>query len=124
MTDTLIAKLEKLTGPSREVDADIFIAITPGVRKAGRIDRDGGVVGWWPRDTAYQGAREVSRFTASIDAKLPGEDIVYMRRITDAAGSWYEVQQAGSYTYTGRHAIEAVARRIARLKACAQGEAA
>lgn len=56
-------------GPSRALDAAIFIAITPGVADAGRIDVVGGMVGWWPRiGGGYQSAREVPRYTDSIEA--------------------------------------------------------
>ncbi len=76
MTRTeLIDLLEAAEGPSRELDEEIFIQITPGVLEAGRIDRGSaadlpGRVGWWPRDTAYQSTRAVPHYTASIDAAL------------------------------------------------------
>ena len=66
----LIKRLEKAEFSSRELDAEIFILITPGVAEAGRIDRDGGVVGWWPKDRPYQSAREVPRYTNSVDAAI------------------------------------------------------
>jgi hypothetical protein len=68
----LIARLEKATGPSRELDAAIFIKVTPGVKEAGRIDvdKDRGVVGWWPKDAPYQSARDVPAYTASLDAAM------------------------------------------------------
>jgi hypothetical protein len=76
----LIDMLKAAQGPSRELDAEIFITITPGVLEAGRIDRDGGVVGWWPKDTAYQSAREVPRYTASVDeaVKLIPEGLFWL----------------------------------------------
>lgn len=72
MTDTLLERVKKAVGPDRAIDGDLFIEFTPGIQEAGRIDRDftGGVVGWWPTDGPYQSAREVPRYTASIDAAL------------------------------------------------------
>lgn len=66
----LIERLERATGASRELDAEIFIAVTPGVAEAGRIDRSGGCVGWWPKDGPYQSAQDSPRYTASLDAAL------------------------------------------------------
>jgi hypothetical protein len=68
--EALIERLEKATGPDRELDAEIFIEVTPGVKDAGRIDRDGGVVGWWPKDGPYESARITPDYTSSIDAAL------------------------------------------------------
>lgn len=72
MTDlpALLERIKAADGPSRELDAEIFIRFTPGVADAGRIDRDHGVVGWWPRDNGYQAAREVPSYTYSIDTAL------------------------------------------------------
>lgn len=66
--DDLITRLEAASEGSRELDADIFIAVTPGVADAGRVDRDRGLVGWWPKDRPYQSAREVPHYTESFDA--------------------------------------------------------
>lgn len=66
----LLAAVEMAEGPSRELDADLFIVTTPGILNAGRIDRDFGVVGWWPRDACYQSAREVPHYTSSVDEAL------------------------------------------------------
>lgn len=67
MMPTIADKLQAATTGSRELDADIFILVTPGVLSAGRIDRDGGVVGWLPVNMPYQSAREVPRYTTSLD---------------------------------------------------------
>lgn len=64
-------RLAVSTGPDREIDADIFIALSGEVPiDAGRIDRLGGMVGWWPLDSHYESAREVPRYSGSIDAAL------------------------------------------------------
>lgn len=70
MTSDLIAKLEALDGPDREVDADIYIAFNIPMERAGRIDRLGGCVGWWPKDAPYESAVDVPRYTASLDAAI------------------------------------------------------
>lgn len=56
--------------PSRELDADIYIAVRIPSERAGRIDKLGGVVGWWPKDGPYQSAIDVPCFTTSMDAAL------------------------------------------------------
>lgn len=66
----LADRVEKASGPDRELDGKIFIAVTPSVSDAGRIDQMGGVVGWWPKGKPYQSAREVSAYTASLDAAM------------------------------------------------------
>lgn len=70
MSNDLIERLETAEGPSRDLDAEIFVQVTPGVLDAGRIDCIGGLVGWWPRDAPYQSAREVPKYTSSLDAAL------------------------------------------------------
>lgn len=69
MSAELIARLEMATEGSRELDADIFIE-TAGIPEGSRIDRNGGVVGWWPPNSGYQYAREVPHYTTSLDAAL------------------------------------------------------
>lgn len=64
----LAARCETIECSTRELDGLIFITVTPGVADAGRIDQIGGVVGWWPKNKPYQSAREVPRYTFSIDA--------------------------------------------------------
>lgn len=79
MSHDIIGKLEVLTGPCREVDADIYIALNIPAERVARIDRLGGCVGWWPKDAPYESAVDVPCYTASIDAavalakaKVPG----------------------------------------------------
>lgn len=66
----LAAKVEALQGPCRETDGLIYIAVCIPAERAGRIDHNRGVVGWWPRDGAYVSARQVPEYTASLDAAL------------------------------------------------------
>lgn len=101
--DALIAKVEALTGPDRETDALIYIALEypdwrlqvscslfPEQVQAGRIQE--------PEETNSvnrgEGWRESPKFTASLDAivklveaKLKSDDI--------AAGGWWEVDRNG-----------------------------
>ncbi len=62
----LAERVEAATGPDRELDGAIYIAAFIPAERAGRIDQNGGIVGWWPRDGAYVGAREVPAYTASL----------------------------------------------------------
>ena len=90
--DTLIRELEAAMEGSRELDASIFIEVTPGVKDAGRIDRKGGVVGWWPKDAPYRSAREVDPFTTSLDAALslvPEGWITMHAGQNPVSGTWY-----------------------------------
>lgn len=70
MMNDLIEKIKLAEYPSRDLDADIFIATTPELAEAGHVDRLGGVVGWWPRNSPYQSAREVPKYTSSMDDAL------------------------------------------------------
>ena len=78
----IIKRLEGLTGPEREVDADIYIALHIPAERVGKIDRLGGCVGWWPKDGPSESAIDVTCYTASLDAAvalvervLPGAEI-------------------------------------------------
>jgi hypothetical protein len=113
----LIARLEAAAEGSRELDADIFEVAGGELYKRARVlaaEPCGA-----PDDTVAKAARGYApRYTTSIDAALPGEDIVFMRKVEDGQGRvWYEAQQSGSFGYTGKHKSEAIARRIAALKA-------
>lgn len=73
MTDdhsALIERLDRAEGPSRELDADIYIALNIPKERAGRIDRLDGCVGWHPVDAPYVSAIEVPPYTSSIDAAV------------------------------------------------------
>jgi hypothetical protein len=66
----LIERVSELKGPCRETDGLIYIATHIPVERTGRIDHEGGCVGWWPKDAPYQSAIEVPRYTESVDAAL------------------------------------------------------
>lgn len=66
----LADKVEKLTEGDRTVDGLIYIATQIPADRAGRIDQDRGVVGWWPKDAPYVSAIDVPRYTASLDAAM------------------------------------------------------
>lgn len=109
----LIAKLEAATEGSRELDAEIW-ALEPCVEPDCLPDVKMRVI---ERMLGGGDDSECPHYTTSLDAALPGEDIVFMRLIHDGKGRWYEAQQSGSYSWTGKHKSEALARRIAALKA-------
>lgn len=80
--EELIKKVEALTVPYREIDADIYIAFNIPMERVGRLDRLGGCVGWWPKDAPYESAVDVPRYTTSLDAAtelaervLPGVEL-------------------------------------------------
>lgn len=64
----LSRRVSEAEGPSRELDAEVYIALEIPAPRVGRIDRMGGVVGWHPIDAPYQSSIEVPRYTASLDA--------------------------------------------------------
>lgn len=69
----LVLRLESAHGPDREIDAEIFVQTFVRHPRGGvieYIDRDGGVVGWKPAGKPYQFARDVPRYTSSMDAAL------------------------------------------------------
>lgn len=132
MTDTaalraLIAELESAPGPDRGLDA----------RMAGMID--------WPREDVHGRlfAQVVERFgldgltaddidswhvpafTASLDAKLPGEEITLAKRLRDMEGRssrWIAWAQIHTGKNRGEHleaiaTTEPLARRAAALRA-------
>ncbi len=97
----LIQRLEKATGPSRELDRSIgeFLKV------------------WHPMDDLPALA-----YSASLDAKLPDEDDGYWRIEGPYAGKWVAIFTPASSTtaaveYKGVAATEALARRIASLRA-------
>lgn len=65
----LIARLEKATGPSRELDVLTF-RTTLDIPEGSRVDLGTDGVGYWPPGKAYVSYREAPRYTASLDAAL------------------------------------------------------
>ena len=74
------------------------------------IERDGALV--------LMNAQRVKHYTASLDAALPWEKIVTM--VYYKGG--YECQQINAFSSPGWHKLEAIARRIAALKAREAGD--
>lgn len=121
---TLISALEQAKEPSRELDMAIIDAL-------GRDPREWGE----PHQRGYD--PKATYFTASLDAKLPNEDQGYWeitgaRRYleipTSVPNRWraefwpYADKGLAKASYIGWGATEAVARRIAALKALQAGE--
>ena len=66
----LLERVQKATGPDRNLDGLIYIETHIPKERAGRIDHEYGVVGWWPKNEPYQSAIDVPRYTDSVDAAL------------------------------------------------------
>ena len=121
----LIARLEKATGPVRELDVAIWAMLSdpkmyrraaPGPRYS---DWESNSTGKWE---PFYPALNAKYYTSSIDAKLPGEDQLYWeiegQKIAWCAAAFVfdpRKQLVGS----GYAKTEAIARRIAALKALA-----
>ena len=128
----LIARLEQAPEGSRELDAEIHCLITPG-----RIVHPKSERGYTQDDLLHKARNAglaqsefISRsrgpsphYTASVDAKLPGENIVQVK-----APGWNSVKPPGMWEAAcatslpgqliyGYGHTEALARRIAALKA-------
>ena len=107
MTD-LLTRLEKATEGSRELDAEIYEDLT-GKHIEPLEAVSGETILWEPM-------HDVPHYTASLDAKLPWENIV---RTWRSEGYWHaEHLNEDSYTFfAGRAKTEVLARRIAALRA-------
>lgn len=66
----LIERLEKGEGADRELDGNLYVEFFIPKERIGRLDQDGGVVGWWPKNAPYVSAIDVPRYTASLDAAI------------------------------------------------------
>lgn len=91
MTD-LIARLEAATEGSRELDKAIWLEIGESPMKLILCPH----------------------YTTSIDAALPGEDIHRVERVQSPTVTWWKAYQG---IHIGQGKTEALARRIAALKA-------
>lgn len=81
---TLLSRLQSLTGPDREVDAEIARLILPKLRSCPRDDH-GDQPGWMTED----GRVYAPHYTASVDAALP------LAPVLDAPGQalWIRLEQ-------------------------------
>ncbi len=118
MTDTpleaLIVRLVASEG-SRELDIDIHNALFPPSPPTPLPPGEEVPPAGFGDDEISREMHEALHYTTSIDAKLPGENIVEMKLV----GQRYEVwHRAGNgLTFMGEHKIEVIARRIAALRA-------
>ncbi len=106
--DALIAALESAPAGSRELDIAIH-------KSLGWVAAP---VGWWNEAGTTYGYREVSCYTTSIDARIPDENIVEMHKLP--SGRYEAIHGRNGEFFSGTHAVEAIARRIAALKARGQ----
>lgn len=134
----LISKLEALTGPSREVDGEIALAVEWTFQKLGREGGRGDSRPYWRRPGCtewYERSQEgPPRYTESIDAALtlvPESDAGGRKlwiRLNQFAGShgsgkecWHAelfgIENEQAIKYWGMHPIAAIALCIACLKA-------
>lgn len=119
----LIERLEGLTGPCRETDADIWTLAEPelvkGLLKGVRAQKPYGD-GELNSDLACVSylRRHAPAYTSSLDAKLPNEDIQEMSRtFSHGYRCWQEFDNT-RLRVCGQHPTsEAIARRIAALRA-------
>lgn len=109
MTATLIARLAVATGPDRELDDIIHFDILGHKRSTPFCEHcKQATVAWAPT------------YTASLDAAIPGENITQVRLLTYGhpdGDKWEAVQYPGGRKLTARGNTEALARRIAALRA-------
>ncbi len=114
MTDlqTLIARLEAASEGSRELDRAIHLVFFADFIKERGMVEDGD--GW--RDPGYGAIAPPQDYTVSLDAALPGERIVSIRKCDDALWLADALDERG-HAHFGEGKTEALARRIAALKA-------
>lgn len=114
MTDlqALISKLEQVEEGGRELDLQIERMIVGSVPLHWRVGSGGVIL------SGFDDVSEsVPRYTTSIDAKLPGENIHGTQRLP---GGWraYHCDEDGNSAYAFAK-TEPLARRLAALKAMA-----
>lgn len=108
--DDLISKLEQAEEGSRELSDEIALAAGWETDK-----------GWWraPGEAHYDSTMPPD-FSRSLDAKLPGENIVQVRRLTGGSGDgkrWEARHWDGKQRHYATAKTEPLARRAAALKA-------
>ena len=122
--EVLIRDLESAAGGSTALDQRIehclgtFLALKANLTEL--LVSEG--VAWPTITETLRG--HTPRYTASLDAAIPGEDILFVLR-SAARGKWAAVQRAfGGREVLAWAATEALARRLAALKTHAIGMAA
>lgn len=99
MSAELVAALEAATGPSRELDARIWLEAVEKPRPGDKLDKD--IIGRWPH------------YTASLDAALTLVPEGYTRSLY-FGGNWpAEAKLWRHHDYSGQQDIEAEAKTIA-----------
>ena len=110
---TLIEQLEAAEKGSRELDAEIAVVIWPRLASMAP-DTERGPGHWYDPDV---GPTYAENYTTSLDAGLPDENIIYMA-FNFGACLWEAHQyNEGGFPFVGWAHTEALARRIAALKA-------
>lgn len=114
MTDSLLSRLQSLTEPSREIDAEIALATFPWLKDCPRDDRDGDP-GWITKD----GRTYAPRYTESLDAALtlvPQMSVWCLEQTAFVGGFTFEIwlRERGS---AGHGPTAAIALLIAIMKA-------
>ena len=115
--DTLIRDLEGETEGSRELDANIWMTSVPGTTRKqwSYIHKASGKECFIDETREASGALiVVPHYTTSLDAKVPGENIVEMNRDEDKWYAWHE-SKLGKL-FMGAAYTEILARRIAGLR--------
>lgn len=110
--DKLIAELEAATAGSRELDEKI--APYAGWKRDPRRSD------WIDPDNPSHAVSSVPHYSTSLDAKLPRENIQYVS-YNPATGNWGATHVNGKTRVWGLGHTEALARRIAALKARGDG---
>lgn len=121
ITDELIARVEAELEGSRELDREIDLALNPGAELWSPGWYSGGkneYLRWPDPKPGVAEYRQVERYTTSLDAALPGENIVIMSREDLSDGiRWvvhHEEPAHGLFRAWGK--TEALARRAAALR--------
>ena len=130
MTDDLIARLEKATGPDRGLDSHIYLFANGGFKASyGRSVFSQNLEKWCDSGEINRVADnyEIPRYTASIDAALTlvpeGLDYV-LRSLRDRAEARVGGAKNEYRIHGGQHPIPAIALCIAALRSRDHGGAA
>lgn len=131
--DDLIARLEKADGPDRELDCEIWVALhgndqpmkvvgEPVFKDNRYFCNPNPDIDWF----GYDLLNIVEPYTASLDAKLPGDDEAHWVIDGPRPEGWYATRSLVTNDLAivteGCGKTEAIARRIAALQARQSGE--